>query len=860
MTSTLTDTLRNLRWPLVAVLAVAALPLVAQPLAGSSNLEQLLAAADSARVSYNWSVALDNYQQAYDIEEDEDLLPLIAQMNYELRDVAAGIRGYTRAFRKTEALDSTNNIHRFYFGRLLKMDRQYDEAVTYLQNFLQFNRDSVLGILARAEIEGARLYRDAPTETGEVELELIDRSVNTVWSEYSPVLSPDGNSLYFATVKATSPVELVDANDSEKFIRIFRSEKSEEGDWERPEPLEAEVNRPGVHTANPNVSADGRRLYYNRLLMNSNKVAQAKIYYSDVDDDGWKSGNPVSGINSDDYLALQPATGELFGNEVLFFVSDMPGGFGGYDIYYATYEGDGRYGSPVNLGETINTVGDETTPFYFDGTLYFSTNGLPTMGGTDLFYSTWNGSNWSAPTNMGPGFNSSVDDQSLSIYNEGLVGFMTSNRPGEGRSVKSQTCCDDIYAFEVPRLYANLVVGLFNTDRQPLNNGTIELQPIRNGRPVGSGSQKTRDDGNRFDFGLDLETEYSIVASHPGYFPDTVELSTLGLQESKSFEQVFFLRVDPSTIPVYDTIQIEESIALENILYDLDKSDIRPDAEGDLQVLADLMKEYPDLVIELSSHTDFRGQDRYNESLSKRRADSARRWLITKGGIEAARIKFAGYGETQPLVVSERLSQRTGGVFTAGDTLSEPYINALPTNEQKELAHQLNRRTEFKVLEGPTEIIIRRDIIERVIDGANRNGNPKPAAGPSLPDSISPMSSLHGKPAAEVAGLPVLVFEQRNIDLGAVRKGEQKSFTYSFINRGSVPAKVMLIQACDCTTVTHDDSKVYQPGERGTIAVTFDSTEKEEAETLGIDIFLEQSHPNGRPVTEMIEYRFDITE
>ncbi|NJB86235.1 peptidoglycan-associated lipoprotein [Lewinella marina] len=860
MTPTLPDPLRNLKWLLVAVLATGALPLFAQPLAGSSNLEQLLAAADSARVSYNWSVALENYQEAYDINEDEELLPLIARMNYELRDVAAGIRGYTRAFRKTEASDTTHNLDRFYFGRLLKMDRQYDEAVTYLQNFLQFNRDTVLGQLARVEIEGARMYRDAPTETGEVELELLDRSVNTVWSEYSPVLSPDGNTLYFATVKSSSAVELIDANDSERFIRIFRSEKSDEGDWQRPEPLEVEVNRPGIHTANPNVSADGRRLYYNRLLMNSNKVDQAKIYYSDVADDGWRSGNPVSGINSDDYLALQPATGELFGNEVLFFVSDMPGGFGGLDIYYATYEGDGRYASPVNLGPTINTVGDETTPFYFDGTLYFSTNGRPTMGGTDLFYSSWNGSAWSEPTNMGPGFNSSVDDQSLSIYNDGLVGFMTSNRPGEGRSVKSQTCCDDIYAFEIPRLYANLVVGLFNTDRQPLNNGTIQLQPIRNGRSVGSGNQKTREDGNRFDFGLDLETEYRIVATHPGYFPDTVELSTLGLQESKNFEQVFFLRVDPSTIPVYDTIQLEESIALENILYDLDKSNIRPDAEGDLQVLADLMKEYPELVIELSSHTDYRGEDRYNQNLSQRRADAARRWLIAKGGIEAARIKFAGYGETQPLQVSERLAMRTGGVFSAGDVLTPEYIDALPTNEQRELAHQLNRRTEFKVLEGPTEIIIRRDVIERVIDGSDRNAQPRDGGAAAAREPISPMSSLHGKPAAEIAGLPILTFDRRSVDLGPVRQGEKKEFTYTFTNRGEVPAKVMLIQACDCTTVSHDDSRVYQPGDSGTIQVTFDSTEKEAAETLGIDIFLEQSHPTGQPVTEMIEYRFDIVE
>ncbi len=861
MLRTLTDTSRDIKSLLLSALfLLVALPAIAQPLAGSSNREQLLAAADSARVTYNWTVALENYQKLYEETDEEYLLPLMAEMNYQLRDVAAGIRGYTQAFRRTEPTDTTSNIHRYYFGRLLKMDEQYDEARTYLETFRNFNQDTVLEYLARMELEGIRLYRDAPEETGEVELKLLDRQINTVWSEYSPVLSPDGNTLYYATVKATAAVELTDANDEDSFLRILSSTRNEEGEWERPEALGREVNRPGVHSANPSVSADGRRLYYNRLAMNSNKVAEAKIYLSDIDDNGWKSGNPVSGINSDDYLALQPATGELFGSEVLFFVSDMVGGFGGYDIYYATYEGDGRYSTPVNLGERINTVGDDTTPFYFDGTLYFSSDGRPTMGGTDLFYSAWNGSEWSEPANMGTGFNSSLDDRSLSVYGNGLIGFMTSNRPGEGRSVKSKTCCDDIYGFEIASLYANLVVGLFSEARQPLNNGTIELQPITNGRPIGAGTQKTRDDGNRFDFGLSLETEYSVIARHEGYYPDTVELSTLGLVESKNFEQVFFLRpipVDPSTIPVYDTIEIEESIALENILYDLDKSNIRPDAEGDLRVLAALMDEYPDLVIELGSHTDFRGDDRYNLNLSKRRADAARRWLIANGGIEASRIKFQGYGETVPTVISLRLAERTG-IFEPGDTLSEPYINALPNDEEREIAHQLNRRTEFKVLEGPTTIIIRRDIIERAIEGPDRNSEPRYSRQPG--DSISPMSTLHGKSPGEISGLPVLQFDRRTLDLGAVRKGDRKSFAYTFTNQGRVPAQIMLIQACECTTVTHDNSKVYEPGERGTLEVVFDSSSKEEAETIGIDIFLEQTDANDRPVIELVEYSFRIAE
>ena len=151
-----------------AFFLLALLPLAAQPLAGSSNQEQLLFAADSARATYNWSVALDTYQELYDMdkEDNEYVLPLIAEMNYQLRDVAAGIRGYTRAFRKTEPTDTSINIHRFYYGRLLKMDEQYDEARTYLENFLQYNQDTTLDYLARMELEGIELYRDAPRETG----------------------------------------------------------------------------------------------------------------------------------------------------------------------------------------------------------------------------------------------------------------------------------------------------------------------------------------------------------------------------------------------------------------------------------------------------------------------------------------------------------------------------------------------------------------------------------------------------------------------------------------------------------------------------------------------------------------------
>lgn len=868
----------------IAFLLCTISPLLkAQPLAGAAKTDKLLAAADSARITHNWYVALENYETAYDQDDDLPLRPVIALMHLNLRDVKAAVRTYTQVFRRAEPTDTTNNIHRYHFGRALKMDAQWDDARTYLENFLQHNTDERLETLAKLELEGIRLYKDAPAETSEVTLENIGRKTNSSFSEYSPVLTEDGNTLYFSTWKASAAVVQGDANNEETFSRVFMASKDNKGAWGKADALGKEVNRPGVHSANPALSADGRRLFYNRIRMESNRVAEAKIYMSDVEDNGWKSGNPVSGINGNDRLVLQPAPGELFGKEVLFFVSDMDGGLGGRDIYYATYEGEGRFGNPINLGPSINTIGDDDTPFYFDGTLYFSSNGRPTMGGFDIFYAAWNGSEWSKAENMGTGFNSTVDDQSLSVYGDGLVGFITSNREG-GRSIKSKTCCDDIYGFEIASLYANLVVGLFNEGKESLMNGTIKLQPLVNDQASGPGNSKTRDDGNRFDFGLDLETSYSVVASHEGYFPDTVEVNTLGLLESKEIQHVFFLKAipppPPPAPPVEVVIKTGETATLGNILYDFGDDKILPAAEPDLLFVQQLMEKYPDLVIELGSHTDSRGDADFNQNLSKRRAASARKWLIVNGKISGPRIKTQGYGKTVPLTATARLADRVD-YLSEGDILTDEFINGLPDKETRERAHQLNRRTEFKILEGPTEIIIDGKVIERNLDAPNRGSMPRssnptsaPAAAPkkveksgslksqvsqqSDPPEINKFSSLFGQ--KNVANLPILKFDKRELALGPVNKGDTRSFDYTFTNKGTAPAKIMLIQACSCTTYEHNNAKTYQPGESGTIKVTFNSEEKEEDETITIDIYLEQDDPRGVPILEMVEYTFELTK
>ena len=192
------------------------------------------------------------------------------------------------------------------------------------------------------------------------------------------------------------------------------------------------VNRKEFHNTHLAVSRDGRTLYFTSVQTTGTEVTDSKILSSYNRDSGWSAADLVPTINGD-WTVKHPAVGQLFGKDVLFFSSDMKGGIGGLDIFYSTINPDGSMSAPVNLGESINTPGDDITPFYFDGTLYFSTEGRPTIGGYDIFYSVWDGSNWSEAENMGLGYNSANDDMALSFGEDGMHGFLVSNRPFDGK-------------------------------------------------------------------------------------------------------------------------------------------------------------------------------------------------------------------------------------------------------------------------------------------------------------------------------------------------------------------------------------------------------------------------------------------
>jgi peptidoglycan-associated lipoprotein len=385
-------------------------------------------------------------------------------------------------------------------------------------------------------------------------------------------------------------------------------------------------------------------------------------------------------------MARHPVEGELFGSRVLLFSANIPGGKGGYDLYYANKIAEAEYSSPVSLG-ALNTPGDELCPFMEEGTLYFSSDYYPGIGGFDIFKSKWNGIEWSSPENMGIPVNSSADDLFYKVNPEGDRAVLISNRSDpQSKSLKSKTCCDDIYFIDKRKLVIDLTTVVIDEKKKGIKGATAQLMEIIGGKD-GNFKSKTNTEGNEISHSLDKDKSYKVVVSKEGYFPAEIQLNTVGITSDQSIRKEVILRVLPPESDV-EIVTINEAIRLNNIYYDFDDDKILPDAEKDLKVLKGLMDQYGDMVIELSSHTDSRGDDTYNEKLSQRRANSAKKWLMGKG-IAAARIVAKGYGEEQIL------NQCTNGEDCTEDE------------------HRFNRRTEFKILAGPTTIEVKKEVLNR---------------------------------------------------------------------------------------------------------------------------------------------------
>lgn len=652
----------------------------AQPLNRSTPDANKKSAAE-AEANGNPYEALDLYRKVYDETKDKETAIKIAKLEYELRDYAQA----ERAFGRLVTRDRKNELPemKYWYAMSLKYNGKYAEAVDMFNLYLNdASAQPDLVQSSKREIAGCELGKKAK-QPENLTVSNIGKKANSPQTESSPSYS--GGDLYFTSLQGKEVI-VVDGKQGDWYSKVYTASKSG-AEYGEPTPLGQQINREDWHQGNVSVTPDGRTMYFTRVQLaeGGQGIAESKIYYSTKGSDGWGAANEVTGVNGD-YIAKHPCEGELFGEKVLFFVANMPGGKGGFDVYYAPKKQDGVFGLPVNLGEVVNTVGEEASPFYQDGKLWYSSNGRPSIGGLDVYETQWNGSVWSEPKMLPLGINSSVDDQYYSRAADGMSGFLVSNRPGPN-NLKSKTCCDDIYFWEFERIKVDLMAKTMRLRRkgekenQPLTGATVQVFDVTQKDPARV-EEKSNASANEFPFTLQPEKSYRLIATREGYRPDTLDFNTVGVKKSTTVEKKLLLRLLKKE-PVFDTFYTNQPIRLDNIYYDYDKWDIRPDAEPDLQDLTDLLKKYPDMKIELSSHTDSRGRDEYNETLSQKRAESAKNWVVAKG-ISSDRIVPKGYGEKQ------LLNECANGVEC--------------TEEQ----HQLNRRTEFKIISGPTSIVIER--------------------------------------------------------------------------------------------------------------------------------------------------------
>ncbi len=644
--------------------------MIAQPVV-SSSYETMLETAATCAENNDYINAIEWFEKAYKESKDPNLQIAVGDMYMLLRDYAKAEKTYDRVLKRDKR-DEFFDI-RLDYARAMKAQGKYKLALDEFNGFISTTESDSLRNEAKLELRGI-LLMEKYAENIEAAVSFAGESINSPSGESSPALYTDG-TLYFTSMNAKSPT-IIDGEEGEYHAKIYSAARTPQGDFSKASALDESINRIDFYNTGISFSADGQNMYFTRAKYKNNGVENSQIYLSKRAGDKWGTPYPIEALNNE-FRSRHPYEGELFGGKVLFYISDMPGGYGGYDIYYSPIKGD-TYGIPVNLGEKINTPRSEESPFYKDGALYFSSNGHPGMGGMDNFYTEWDGSKWGEVTNMGFNYNTSYDDSFLRFNQGGTTGYVVSNRTHKDKKKykNTETCCDDIYMIQIRDLVIELKT-IVNNEKGPLEGATVELFEGSKKVPVDS---KTNFLSNDFAFLLDSDKSYKAYITRDGYYSDSISFNTNGIFDDYTVSKTVTLKAKPEGPK--RIVSRNEPILLKSIFFDLDDDKIRPDAEPDLEYLKTLMDKYPDLVIELSSHTDSRGDNEYNKKLSQRRANSTKAWLVEEG-VEASRIKAVGYGETK---------------------LLNKCRDKVKCSEEE---HQLNRRSEFKIIAGPQTIEIK---------------------------------------------------------------------------------------------------------------------------------------------------------
>lgn len=582
---------------------------------------------------------------------------------YRLLNMSARASAAFQNALRYEYPDSTTH---FMLAQALHADGKYAAALRSYDKYLEFCPDDSLAINCA---EGCRTAQEIRARGSRYVVKQA-KLFNSRRADFCPMyLGADCDQIYYTSTTEKATGDKKSEITGMKNADVFFSKKNEKGEWERPEPVEGELNTEfdeGIVAFSP----DAQTMYLTKARRELNAPTSVEIYTSTRSDAKWNA--PVKFEITADTLSTFGHPAVSPDGEYLYFVSDMPGGYGGKDIWRISLKE--RQGSLVNLGPDINTEGNDDFPYVrSDGSLYFSSDGHPGMGGLDIFRATAVGDpadlRWKVE-NMGFPINSAGDDFGIT-FGKGEDGFFSSNR-GDARGY------DHIYSFEYDPVRITIEGLVMDKDEEPVKNAIIRIV----GNDGSNQKEVARDDGS-FSFALQRGVKYVMLAGAKGYLNQKQEFASDSTMEDANYWVEFIL---PS---------ISKPSVVENIFYDYDKADLRPESKTALNELIAVLHDNPNVTIEMASHTDRWGSDAYNINLSERRAKSVVDYLV-ENGISRDRLQPHGYGKSRPKTVTKRIA-RLYPQFKEGDILTEEFIKTL-SEEDQQAADQINRRTEFSVL------------------------------------------------------------------------------------------------------------------------------------------------------------------
>lgn len=633
---------------------------------------------------YNYAEAISYYEDFMARKDTAD------KFTKAMRELATAYRLNEQSYKSSQwyeiylsKADSVkiDPLDYFYTARMFQENDDIGKAKEYMSMFLERN----LNDTRTRDFTGFERDKLETLLVQSTDYEIAPLSINTNLDEFSPYQLND--SLVFVSNRVDNwSVKRSFQWNQTPYLDLFNTTKNESGQWTEVTEWDKDLNTK-YHEGPISVTKNGEELYFTRNNYVDKKYKTGddgtnhlKVLYCKRNGDKW--GDPVElFFNSDEFSCGHPSISPE--GDKLFFASDMPGGFGGTDIYYMVRFAD-LWSEPINCGPKINTSGNELFPFLHEnGTLYFASDGFFGLGGLDLLAAQQTNGQFGEAVNMGAPINSSRDDFGIWIDPSGTEGYFSTSRDTSMR--------DDIYRFRVkPTLLLKVEIRDAETDSL-IENAQLRIRP----QLAEADTYLKMDSVIAWpNYANELRVmppnePLTFEAAHEGYH-DTTETAALNYRGVPREEQVMVLYLRPVVEPKPEPVDPKELIVLapeldkvyavgvkidiNPIYFDFDKWNIRPDAAEELDKIVQVMKKYPDMVVECGSHTDSRGRDAHNQRLSQRRAESSVQYIVSQG-IEPERIYGTGYGETQ---------------------LVNRCTNGVPCSDEE---HQLNRRTEFVVVQ-----------------------------------------------------------------------------------------------------------------------------------------------------------------